>query len=334
MDPEVDAARTGVAHAINYFMPSWDGLHVAYGMSAGGSEEASLHILEVRTGRLVGNPIPRVHESNASWLPDSRSLTYNQLEGSHRRRRRDRDVPGQPRHVAAPGPGRVAGAGGVRPHGQHRSSALARLEVGAILFTPGSRWMIARTNDTTQPEGSLFLAQVSDLGSAPVPWRRIASFDDRIVEIELKGDHLYYRTRQGAPRHRIMQLDLRQPELARAREVALPPDDGVLERIRAVRATIWSRAVRRGHGDRAAPLRAGRRARPLRCLAVSGRGPAAPTTPRMPIRDLLYTLSGWTQPPKVLRLQGRRSVDAGLAARREPAGAARGGGFRIQGGQP
>ncbi len=80
VDPELAAARTGVAHAINYFVPSWDGEHVAYGMSAGGSEEASLYILNVRSGQLVGAPIARVHESHVSWLPDSRSLTYNQLK--------------------------------------------------------------------------------------------------------------------------------------------------------------------------------------------------------------------------------------------------------------
>jgi len=42
VDPEIEAARTGVPHALNYFVPSWDGRYVAYGMSAGGSEDASL----------------------------------------------------------------------------------------------------------------------------------------------------------------------------------------------------------------------------------------------------------------------------------------------------
>src|SRR5438034_6479872 len=37
---------TGVPHAINWFVPSWDGRHVAYGLSAGGSEDASMYELD------------------------------------------------------------------------------------------------------------------------------------------------------------------------------------------------------------------------------------------------------------------------------------------------
>ena len=47
VDPEVPSRQTGVPHAINYFSPSWDGRHLAYGLSAGGSEDASLHILHL-----------------------------------------------------------------------------------------------------------------------------------------------------------------------------------------------------------------------------------------------------------------------------------------------
>ncbi|MDB5768996.1 MAG: Prolyl oligopeptidase, partial [Collimonas fungivorans] len=80
VDPELDAKRTGVPHAINYFVPAWDGKHVAYGVSAGGSEDASLYILDTASGKNVGEPIPRVHEALLGWLPDSKSLTYNQLK--------------------------------------------------------------------------------------------------------------------------------------------------------------------------------------------------------------------------------------------------------------
>ena len=79
VDPDVDAQRTGVPHAVNYFAPSWDGRHVAFGMSAGGSEDASLYVLNVETGKTVGAPIPRV-PGLVHWLPSSQSLAYNQLQ--------------------------------------------------------------------------------------------------------------------------------------------------------------------------------------------------------------------------------------------------------------
>ena len=49
-------------------------------VAVGGSEDASLYILDVASGKQVGAPIARVHENAVSWLPDSKSLTYNQLK--------------------------------------------------------------------------------------------------------------------------------------------------------------------------------------------------------------------------------------------------------------
>ncbi len=40
VDPEAIGREKGAPHAINYFAPSDDGRHVAYGISAGGSEDA------------------------------------------------------------------------------------------------------------------------------------------------------------------------------------------------------------------------------------------------------------------------------------------------------
>jgi len=312
VDPEAEAARTGVAHAVNYFMPSWDGRYVAYGLSSGGSEDASLHVLDVRSGRPVGAPIARVRESAVSWLPDSKSLTYNQLkvlspEDAETETYLDSRVMwlavGQPESAARPvfGPTVTPGLG------------LARLDVGRILFTPGSPWMIARTTDTTLPEGSLFVARVSDLALPRVPWKKISAFDDHIVEIELKGDELYYRTRKGEPRYKVMKLDLRQPELARAAEVALPPADSVLEGFVLTRDAVFT-AVRQGTAIGLRRHAAGDRAG--RAIALPFAGAArAHDDPAHAHGDLLYTLSGWTQLPRTLRLRGERSVDAGLHAR-------------------
>ena len=69
VDPEVAAGASGVPHAINYYRPSWDGRYLAYGMSAGGSEDASLYVLDIARGALVGKPVPRVHETPVHWLP-------------------------------------------------------------------------------------------------------------------------------------------------------------------------------------------------------------------------------------------------------------------------
>ncbi|MBK6569698.1 hypothetical protein [Candidatus Aalborgicola defluviihabitans] len=116
MDPEVEAKRTGVPHAINYYRPSWDGKYVAYGVSAGGSEDASLHILDVESGHDIAAVFERVHQPDVNWLPDSRSLAFNQLKvptpGEP-----ESEAYGQPRDAAYRGRSGGQGRGRFRPHG-------------------------------------------------------------------------------------------------------------------------------------------------------------------------------------------------------------------------
>jgi protease II len=55
LDPGVMA---GAAHrAVDWYVPSPDGRHVACGVSQGGSERSTLHVVEVGTGRLLDDAV-------------------------------------------------------------------------------------------------------------------------------------------------------------------------------------------------------------------------------------------------------------------------------------
>ena len=107
---------------------------------------------------------------------------------------------------------------------------LVRLDVGQLLTVPGSRWVVARTTDTTVPEGKLFALRLAELGQPNARWQRLATEADRVVDIALQGDQLYVMTQAGAPRRKVVRIDLKAPvALANAPVVAAEPQDGVLE---------------------------------------------------------------------------------------------------------
>lgn len=313
VDPEVAAKATGVPHAINYFKPSWDGRYVAYGMSAGGSEDASLYILDTITGKNVGAPAPRVHESLVSWMPDSRTVTYNQLKAP---------TPGEPESETYLDSRVMLQKVGAKPSQARavfgptvtQDLGLARLDVGALIFAPDSPWVIARTTDTTLPEGFLFVAKAAELGKPSLKWTRISGYEDKITAVELKGDDLYFMTHNQAPAKQIMKLDLRHPVLAQAQVVALPPANGVLEDFALTRDSVMG-AVRQG-------TEIVLRRYPLGRTAVNTAGEAItmpfPGAARIhddlahAYSDVLYTLSGWTQMPTTFVLKGTVSTDTGL----------------------
>jgi len=323
LDPEALTKKAqGVPHAVNYFVPSWDGKRLAYGVSAGGSENASLYVMEVATGQLLGAPIPRVAEGVVHWAPDNRSLTYNQL----------RELPagspptetyldttvyhlpvGAAESLARPLFGPLV----------NKELKLDRLDVATVNFDPSSRFMLARTTDTTVPEGKLFVAPVADLGQPQIAWRPISVFDDRITDARLYGDTLYLRTTKGAPRGRWLALDLRLRDggVKMAKVAIDEPARGVLKGIVIGRGGTLYAEVSEGFGTRT--LRYGAAGQAPVDMAPGVIGSAfAIDDPAHGHADLWVFTSSWNEPPKVLATAGpdKPAVDTQLLQLRVPPG--------------
>ncbi|MCE4553428.1 prolyl oligopeptidase family serine peptidase [Pelomonas cellulosilytica] len=308
VDPEAMAKATGVPHAINYFVPSWDGRYVAYGISAGGSEDASLFIMEVATGRQVGEAIPRVHEALLSWTPDSQAFTYNQV----------RELPaGTPDTETfldttvfllkvgdKPANAKALFGPLVNPE-----LKLDRLDVARVFFSPGSRYMVARTTDTTVPEGKIFVAPVASLGAKRIAWTRISGASDKITDAQLRGSTLYLRTYAGAPRGRVIGLDLAHPDLARARTVIAEPATAVLESFSLGKDVIYTEQ-RQGFNLRTLRHQ-GNNATDVAPDVAGSTFPA--DDPARAYSDLIVGTSSWTEPPRILHLPLKgKPVDTGL----------------------
>ena len=318
VDPDQLSKSTGVPHAINYFVPSWDGKLLAYGVSAGGSENASLYLLDIAAGKLIGQPIPRVPDGErVHWTPDSRSLSYNQL------RALPADAPDTETYLDTTVYVLKAGDASATPQPifgplVNPELKLDRLDVAAVFFAPGSPYMIARTTDTTVPEGRIYVAPLAQLGQKKAAWRQISGFDDKITAVALRGDTLYFRTYAGAPRGRVLALGLKDPVLSKARLVVPEPAVGVLDKFGL------------GPRDVYAEVRKGFDTRVLRyALAKVGQG--ADVAPKLAGSTSLVDdpaqsepipwveTSTWTDPPVLLAVANDGSTrDTGIMNNRRP----------------
>jgi prolyl oligopeptidase len=82
VDPNKFQQTTDNKYAINDYKPSWNGKYVIYLISANGSEDASLYVLDTETLQEIDKPISRMGSScgRICWFPDNGSFFYNRLQ--------------------------------------------------------------------------------------------------------------------------------------------------------------------------------------------------------------------------------------------------------------
>jgi prolyl oligopeptidase len=71
--------------AIDWYVPSHDGSKIAVSLSKDGSEDGTLHVYSVKTGKEIEKPIPRVQYPTAggslAWAPDGKGFWYTRYPG-------------------------------------------------------------------------------------------------------------------------------------------------------------------------------------------------------------------------------------------------------------
>ncbi len=74
--------------AVDWFVPSRDGRYLAYGLSKDGSENSTLHVLNVDNGTLLADRIPETRHSDVCWLPDNSGFYYTRYPAGDQYNRR------------------------------------------------------------------------------------------------------------------------------------------------------------------------------------------------------------------------------------------------------
>jgi prolyl oligopeptidase len=223
----LDPQRAGEGrqeNSINWYQPAPDGRHVAYGMSAGGSEDASLYVAETASGRDLGIRLPRARfNSRLAWSQDGSAFFYARYpEGVAEATKRYDDIRVY-RHVL----GRGAQADElVFGRGVGGALGLPVQIYPRLLIPVESKYAYAIATEGVKRELFVYQTLVRSLGEGKPQWQRIAEPADGITQFEAWSDDLYALTHKGAPRFRVLHASASKPEFASAK-VIVPEDHGV-----------------------------------------------------------------------------------------------------------
>jgi len=219
IDP--NALNAAGTTALDWYFPSVDGRLLAFGLSENGSEESLLHLLDLDTGTLLPERIPRMRAASVAWLPNSTGFYYTRY----------------------PAPGEVPSEEeqyhraiyfhrlGEDPSGDQQIFKPAEKEHWpGVSLSPDGRWLVvsvARTFDQTD----LYIQDLSS-GAEMVPVARDlpASFDGEIAH-----GRLFMRTNLDAPTYRLYVVDPEHVSRSEWREIVPPRDNAVLETVAIAR---------------------------------------------------------------------------------------------------
>lgn len=199
-DPEALKAATGQLHAINYFAPSPDGRWVALGVSAAGSEDASLRIIDVRTGRQVGPEISRAQFGAQSWSPDGEELFFNRLQALKE------GMPATEKYQRS-------SIEAIRPGGQEKdlrtllrageALGIPATEIPYLDIQPDGR-VILYAHDGVSPDFCLWHTTLAALREGKPRWQMLAGRDDHVTAVQLHGGRVFMLSFRDAPRYRLL----------------------------------------------------------------------------------------------------------------------------------
>jgi len=297
VDPEQLAKETGKPHAINWFVPSPDGRHVAYGVSQQGSEAAVLHVLDTKSGKPVGAPLTRADFGAVDWSPDGKTLFVNRLQalkpgmaGTEKYQKSQvlRLALGAKAASATPVFGTaVAGL------------PIAAAEVPYVKLSHDGRWAFGFVFNGTATEISLFVAPQASVLKGRPSWKRLFDASAEVSYASYFDNTLYLRSHKNAPRSQVLALDLKTPDIARAR-VVVPQSARVITGIGAAADALYveardgnvKRLFKRAHAADAPlaevklPIEGSFEIAPIESVANAA-------DPRLP--GALIGLEGWTR---------------------------------------
>jgi prolyl oligopeptidase len=236
---------------IDWYFPSHDARYVAYGLSRGGDEMSTLHVIEVATGRELPERIPHTQRSTVAWAGDGFYYTANPAPGSvpageehyHRRVRFHRlgDDPARDETVFGEG----------RP----------KEDIVWARTSPDGRWVLLHAfKGWTRSDVYLL-----DRRAPKARLRVVTEGEQGITEGIPRNDAIWIRTNLETPNYQVVRAEFDAPERARSRTI-VPESEHAIEDfhvtrdhvavVTLVRATsrvsIWTKDGRH-HRDVALP---------------------------------------------------------------------------------
>jgi prolyl oligopeptidase len=291
VDPNTLAADGTTA--LDWWFPSRDGRLIAYGLSKNGSEQSTLHVRDVESGKDLPDVIERTRYASVAWLPDSTAFYYTRYPGAG-------SVPAGEEnyhhhvffHTLGTDPAKDS-----KVFGEGRPAE----DMPSVALSPDGRWLVV-TEHQGWAKSEVFLKDQHKRDAAFVA---LVEKVPALFDVTVRNDRLYVHTNANAPRYRLFRVDPLKPQRSNWVEVIAEGPD-VLESVAAIGDTLAGLYMHRASSR----LRLfDREGRPLQEVKLPTLGTVAGLGGEWDGHELLFGFQSFTTAPTIYRvdLETRRT---------------------------
>jgi prolyl oligopeptidase len=227
-------AAGGTPQAIDYFQTTRDGTQVAVGISAGGSENSQISVLDAATGRTLAGPIDRAQFGSPAWLDDGSGLFFVRMQELHPGSKpTDKYLnSGSWFWTTRAPPVEVAGAAS----GRGPIKDPARFPVVSVIPDSG-RAVLVEVNGV-QNEFQAWIAPTAQARDGSADWRPLVVTADDVTAFDANATTIWVLTHKDAPTFKVLALPI-DGTLKEARTVIAARPDRVVESIHAAADALY-----------------------------------------------------------------------------------------------
>jgi prolyl oligopeptidase len=272
--------------ALTSYSVSGDGKTIAYGLSSGGSDWEEWRVRDVETGEDLPDRLSWVKFSTISWTHDGRGFFYSRYDEPEEGERLEQANYFQKLYYHTLG----------EPQSADRLvyERPDRKEWGFQgTVTDDGRYLLIHVWRGTEVENGIFYQDLADPGAPVVAL--LDRFDASYDFVGNEGTLFWFQTDLGAPRGRVIAIDLADPARERWREV-LPETAETLESADRLSGRLVAIYLQDAH-SRVRIFDLG--GRPQREVELPGLGTVIGFSGRQSDRETFFLFTGFTTPGTV-----------------------------------
>ena len=282
---DVNKMSTDGTVALDWWFAAEDGKYVAYGTSASGSEESTLHLIETATGQVLPDTIERTRFASVAWLKDSSGFYYT-------RHPKKGDVPAGEEvyhvkvffHQVGSDPARDPLIFDERPNPQ---------DIPNVTLSEDDRWLLINVeHGWTKTE--MFL---QDLHSKNPPLE-ITTGKEFLYGGEFFQGKLYITTNEDAPHYRVFVADASNAKRENWKEL-IPATDAVLQDASVTGGKIFAQYEHNATSELKLFALDGKRISDISLPAI---GDVFSASGRYDRNEIFFGFQSFTVPPSIYRV--------------------------------